>query len=363
MNDTASPDSVSVEVAAWTDGKARQDDLPKETARLEALIDDGSLSAAERDQARRELARLKASVETEGKGDTDASSAERLPYAETCPEGWRSTRKLCIFAFVLSITGQWASCLALPAIYNRLAESLGFTPAQLGLLHSMRLFSMFGTLPLHAFASQFADRGKLMGGSLILGGVLTIMQILGTSYGSFMFINILSGASLGMVVPVTRSLIPNYYRLEDRGGAFGILEVAGGIGGFFGAALGVMVTTYTQPFGYAREIYDDTIAMANAATNASGQVTWDMWVTDQLAFSNATAVVAANFQGESATSLCCVPWQTNFIILGVVTIVLGIMVTVLVYDPVRNSGIQAALGKDITKVFEGLRLIQKRPFE
>ena len=25
-----------------------------------------------------------------------------------------------------------------------------FTPAQLGLLHSMRLFSMFGTLPLHA---------------------------------------------------------------------------------------------------------------------------------------------------------------------------------------------------------------------
>ena len=46
------------------------------------------------------------------------------------------------------------------------------------------------------------------------------MQILGTSYGSFMFINILSGASLGMVVPVTRSLIPNYYLLEDRGGAW-----------------------------------------------------------------------------------------------------------------------------------------------
>ena len=285
-----------------------------------------------------------------------AAPAARLPYSETCPEGWRSTRKLCILAFVLSITGQWASCLALPAIYNRLAESLGFTPAQLGLLHSMRLFSMFGTLPLHAYASQFADRGKLMGGSLVVGGLFTILQILGTSYGTFMFINILSGASLGMVVPVTRSLIPNYYRLEDRGGAFGILEVAGGIGGFFGAALGVIVTTYTQPFGYVREIYDGSLAAANAAANASSQLTWDMWVTDQLAFSNATAAVAANFQDEEGISICCVPWQTNFIVLGIVTILLGIMVTMLVRDPVRDTKVHSALGKDITKVFEGLEL-------
>lgn len=283
-------------------------------------------------------------------GSALAATKSRIPYEETCPEGWRMTRKLCVLAFVLSITGQWASCLALPAIYNRLAETLGFTPAQLGLLHSMRLFSMFGSLPLHAYASQFADRGKLMGASLIVGGVFTILQILGTSYGSFMLINILSGASLGMVVPVTRSLIPNYYRLEDRGGAFGILEVAGGIGGFFGAALGVIITTYTQPLGYVREIYNS--ALASAKSNMT--VTWDMWVSDQLSFANATSVVAQEF--KSSGVICCTPWQTNFITLGIVTILLGIMVALLVKDPVRDTSVQKMLGKDLIKVFEGLEL-------
>jgi MFS family permease len=85
-------------------------------------------------------------------------------------------------------------------------------------------------------------------------------------------------------------------------------------------------------------------------------VTWDMWVTDQLAFSNATAAVAESFQADAASSICCAPWQTNFIVLGVVTILLGIMVTTLVRDPVRDVALQAALGKDITKVFEGLEV-------
>ena len=154
----------------------------------------------------------------------------RQPYIDTCPAAWIHTRKICIFAFVLSILGQWSNCLLLPAIYNRLTDSLGFDASELGLLHAMRLFSMFGSLPIHAYLSQFYHRGILMGLSLVMGGFFTTLNIYGLSFGSFMVLNMLAGMSLGMVVPVTRSLIPNYYRLEDRGAAFGILEVAGGLG-------------------------------------------------------------------------------------------------------------------------------------
>ena len=188
-----------------------------------------------------------------------------LPYDETCPTKYKNARWWSIFAFVIAILGQWANCLLLPSIYNRLTDSLGFDASQLGLLHAMRLFSMFGSLPLHAYLSQFYHRGRLMSLSLIVGGFVTMLNVIGLTFTTFMILNMLAGCSLGMVVPVTRSLIPNYYRLEDRGSAFGILEVAGGLGGFVGAGMGVIITRYTQPFGQVREIYD--LALLNTNPN------------------------------------------------------------------------------------------------
>jgi MFS family permease len=272
----------------------------------------------------------------------DQKVSVKLPYSETCPEGWKSSRKWCMIAFVLSILGQWSNCLLLPAIYSRLTDSLGFDASQLGLLHAMRLFSMFASLPLHAYLSQFYHRGVLMGISLILGGLLTILNIYGLTFGSFMAINILAGGSLGMVVPVTRSLIPNYYRLEDRGAAFGILEIAGGLGGFVGAGMGVIVTKYTEPFGNIRLLYDAAIDGTN--------VTWNLWVSNRKAFANATAEVASNISG------CCFPWQTDFIILGTMTVILGILVIILVRDPIHENAMRKKLGDKLVLVFEGFQI-------
>jgi sugar phosphate permease len=266
-----------------------------------------------------------------------------LPYDETCPTKYKNARWWSIFAFVIAILGQWANCLLLPSIYNRLTDSLGFDASQLGLLHAMRLFSMFGSLPLHAYLSQFYHRGRLMSLSLIVGGFVTMLNVIGLTFTTFMILNMLAGCSLGMVVPVTRSLIPNYYRLEDRGSAFGILEVAGGLGRFVGAGMGVIITRYTQPFGQVREIYD--LALLN--TN----VTWEMWITNRYEFSNATAMVA---NAMKTNTICCLPWQTDFFILGTMTVVLGIVVFFLVRDPVQETGMRDDLGSKLVLVFEGM---------
>ena len=102
------------------------------------------------------------------------------------------------------------------------------------------------------------------------------------------------------------------------------------------------MTRYTQPFGHVRSLY-------NAALLAEGtNVTWDHWISDRGAFANARATVASDLSG------CCLPWQTDFIILGTITMILGLMVLFLVRDPIQEKKMRNALGDRLVLVFEGM---------
>jgi MFS family permease len=56
----------------------------------------------------------------------------------------------------------------------------------------------------------------------------------------------LTGVCLGAVIPVSRSLVSNYYELKERGFYFGLIELASGLGGFAGCGLAVFISTQTN---------------------------------------------------------------------------------------------------------------------
>jgi MFS family permease len=164
-------------------------------------------------------------------------------------------RFLSTAAINLSVTSQWMSLLFIPATTASLVDGMGFTIAQIGALHSMRLLSMFFSLPVFAWLCYYVHRGRLLALTLAISSLLTIINTYALDYPAFMAVNLLTGLSLGAVHPVARSLIPAFYPLSERGTYFGLIELASGVGGFIGVGLAVVFDQRHSPLGDWKSVY------------------------------------------------------------------------------------------------------------
>lgn len=157
-------------------------------------------------------------------------------------------RKLATIGINIVVAYQWASLLFIPGVYGSLGDELGFTIEQLGLLLTSRLIAMYFSLIFFAWASLHWARNMILVVTIGLSGIFTLLNMACNDYPTFLMLNIMAGICLGAVVPVARSLIPNYYVLEERGRYFGYLELSQGVGGI----LGVGISTYIVSTGKLR---------------------------------------------------------------------------------------------------------------
>lgn len=144
-----------------------------------------------------------------------------------------------ILGINLTVVCQWASILFLPTLF----KDLNFSSSQMGNLSTSRLLAMSISLPFFSWMSYYFHRGKILGVSLVMSGLFTCLNIFFINqYPHFMICNMLSGVSLGSIIPVSRSLISNYFELKERGTYYGTIEISSGIGGIVGSGISIFIS-------------------------------------------------------------------------------------------------------------------------
>eukprot|EP00948_MAST-09A_sp_MAST-9A-sp1_P004261 g4261.t1 len=245
----------------------------------------------------------------------------------------------------ISVIIQWTNLLVMPAIYVHLAARFKFTTVQLGLLQTMRTFSMFASLPIYGILAAYFPRGKVLGLSCLACAGVTILHFVCRDFASFMVFTCLAGATLGAIHPVGRSLVAVYYKLEDRGKYYGFFELAAGIGGVTGAVIGTVlgnINSYkTDSDAIPQSCFD--IIKANAGVNNASFL------------ANQTISNASLIGKELDLKYSIEGWQIVFIVIGIMTIPGAVGMLYYVQDPMNEPTLKDKLGDhDLRLVFPGL---------
>lgn len=179
-------------------------------------------------------------------------------------------------ALNVAVGYQWASLLFLPGIYTALGNQPAFEIEQMGLFLTVRLLGMYISLGVFAWASIHWPRNKILCWSIVTGGAFTLFNMFCDSFALFLVMNLMAGICLGAVVPITRSLIPNYYEIKERGRYFGYLEMSSGVGGILGTGLAQFITSTGAPDAWRMVFFTMAISAFPVA------ITSLFWVVDPL---------------------------------------------------------------------------------
>ena len=134
----------------------------------------------------------------------------------------------------------------LPGALSKAQDDLGFSDFQAGLLGSaVVIASVVMVLPAGYLADRF-HRPRLIGGVLATWGLVAAVTASVQSWGQFMAARSALGLADTIDNPASSSLLADYYPMESRGRAYGLLRVAPifgvavgtGLGGVIAAALG-----------------------------------------------------------------------------------------------------------------------------
>jgi MFS family permease len=190
-----------------------------------------------------------------------------------------------------------------PAVYKNVKDefaaqtppvTLGF--AQLGLITATRSILQSVSTPMWGWWSDKHSRKRLLAFGCWLWALFTILTALSVGYVDLLFWRALTGVGLAVIVPTTGSLVTDYFPLERRGRAFGVLGFTGGMG----AIIGTLFMTLAIPEDPHVLVYG------------------------------------------------LVGWRFGFIVVAIVSIIIGLTVWAFVVDPLRG-GVEPELLKILTE--------------
>ncbi|MBN1582228.1 MAG: MFS transporter [Anaerolineae bacterium] len=167
----------------------------------------------------------------------------------------------------------------------------GLTNFQLGLVGTVRKVAAALTSPLWGYAADKWNRKWVLFIGTGVWGLWTLLCGLVPSFGAMLVIRTISGIGLGCLMPATFSLISDTFAPAQRGRALGVL---GGVG-----ALGIIV---------------GVLSMGMLASN-------EVWL------------------------LGLEKWRWGFFILGGMSVLSGLLILVLVREPVRGEAEPELAGK------------------
>eukprot|EP00879_Flechtneria_rotunda_P014283 GHRR01014921.1.p1 GENE.GHRR01014921.1~~GHRR01014921.1.p1 ORF type:complete len:482 (+),score=156.06 GHRR01014921.1:483-1928(+) len=134
----------------------------------------------------------------------------------------------------LAMVVEQANEQVLPAVYLFVGRSLNATPVQLGTLTLCRAMVQTLASPMSGILGDRYDRTLVLASGAFIWGVMTSAMALTVTLKQAMAFAGFNGLGLALLVPCCQSLIADLYPAEQRGRAFGTLQLTASLGGMLG---------------------------------------------------------------------------------------------------------------------------------
>ncbi|KAM0907810.1 hypothetical protein ACQ4PT_015877 [Festuca glaucescens] len=138
----------------------------------------------------------------------------------------------------------------LPAVYKEVGAALHATPMGLGALTLYRSFVQAACYPLAAYAAVRYNRAHVIAVGAFLWAAATFLVAVSGTFAQVAVARGLNGVGLALVTPAIQSLVADFTDDNNRGSAFGWLQLTGNIGSVIGGLFSIMLASITI-FGIA----------------------------------------------------------------------------------------------------------------
>jgi MFS family permease len=155
---------------------------------------------------------------------------------------------------------------ALSVLFPTLQTLWGLSYTQLGIIGTVRNLLQAVTAPFWGFAADRYSRKKVIVFGTGLWGIWTLFCGFAQNYGQLLVVRAISGIGLGCLMPATFSLIADTFPPRQRGRALGILE---GIG-----VLGIVIGTLGLAFLATPDLWRWGFFLLGAFSMISGLLVW-----------------------------------------------------------------------------------------
>lgn len=155
---------------------------------------------------------------------------------------------------------------ALSVLFPTLQAVWGLTYTQLGLIGTVRNILQSITAPFWGYAADRFSRKKVIVFGTGVWGLWTLFCGFAQNFGQLFVVRAISGIGLGCLMPATFSLISDAFPPRQRGRALGILE---GIG-----VLGIVIGTLALGFLATPDLWRWGFFLLGAFSVVSGLVVW-----------------------------------------------------------------------------------------
>ncbi|CAL5074584.1 unnamed protein product [Urochloa decumbens] len=133
----------------------------------------------------------------------------------------------------------------LPAVYREVGAALHATPTGLGALTLYRSIVQAACYPVAAYAASRHNRAHVIAVGAFLWAAATFLVAVSDTFFQVAVSRGLNGIGLALVIPAVQSLVADSTDDDNRGAAFGWLQLTSSIGSIFGGFFALMLAQTT----------------------------------------------------------------------------------------------------------------------
>ncbi|RCV11481.1 hypothetical protein SEVIR_2G197000v4 [Setaria viridis] len=160
------------------------------------------------------------------------------------PAAWRQGRRTLVLVNLASIMERADEAL-LPAVYREVGAALHATPTGLGALTLYRSIVQAACYPVAAYAASRHNRAHVIALGAFLWAAATFLVAVSDTFLQVAVSRGLNGIGLALVIPAVQSLVADSTDDDNRGAAFGWLQLTSSIGSIFGGFFALMLAQTT----------------------------------------------------------------------------------------------------------------------
>nr|CAB3453254.1 unnamed protein product [Digitaria exilis] len=160
------------------------------------------------------------------------------------PAAGRQGRRTLVLVNLASIMERADEAL-LPAVYREVGAALHATPTGLGALTLYRSIVQAACYPVAAYAASRHNRAHVIALGAFLWAAATFLVAVSDTFLQVAVSRGLNGIGLALVIPAVQSLVADSTDDDNRGAAFGWLQLTSSIGSIFGGFFALMLAQTT----------------------------------------------------------------------------------------------------------------------